>query len=52
MNEKRLEVILNNVLVELLKAIELEREDYIQWLKHEVGITDEELKKLNLPMPD
>lgn len=46
MNEKRLKVIIHNLLSEISDYCDMDQKTYYSWLKNEVGITDEEIKEL------
>lgn len=49
------DLLINNILAEVCKSTDISREQYIPWLKSEIGMTDEDityLKAVNcLPEP-
>lgn len=54
-SNERLCQIINNVLVEISRYADMDRDTYMSWLKTEVGISDKEIEILNddgyFPMP-
>ena len=52
----REEQIINNILAEICKCCDFPSDQYIPWLKEEVGLTDTEIERLQavncLPMPE
>lgn len=51
----REEQIINNILAEVCKCCDIPEEQYIPWLTEEIGLTEEEIGRLQavncLPMP-
>ena len=46
MNLSRANILINNLLVQMSEYGEMDQETFMNWLRLEVGFTDEELKEL------
>lgn len=45
-NPERRDIILNNILAAICDATEIQKQQWIPWLKTEVGMTDDEISHL------